>query len=196
LRDIALMIADNADDGGDFAAGSDDLAALTAGYLVQKIYLADSTQAGEIRAKIIAGFNSGAGLVNYCGHAGLDQLASENIFNVSDAAALHNGGQLPLMVMLTCVAGRFEIPGFTSLGEALLLNGNGGIAGGLAPSGAALHADSMRLGEEFYKAVFRGTAVTVGDAWLAAMKNYLQLGGESYILNIYNWLGDPALLFK
>ncbi len=53
------------------------------------------------------------------------------------AAALQNGGQLPLAVMLTCVAGRFEIPGFTSLGEALLLNGNGGMAGGLFPAGAA-----------------------------------------------------------
>ena len=45
--DIALMIADNSDDGGDFAAGSNELAALAAGYQAEKIHLADSTQAGK-----------------------------------------------------------------------------------------------------------------------------------------------------
>ena len=191
-----LMIADNDDDGGAFAAGSDGLAALTGGYQVQKIYLADPTQAADVRARIIAAFNKGAALVNYCGHAGLDQWAQENIFDNADAVALRNGSQLPLMVMLTCVAGRFEIPGYTSLGEALLLNENGGIAGGLVPSGAGFHSQSMQLGEEFYKAVFRGKGMSAGLALLQAMKNFVQTGGKAYMLNIYNWLGDPALSFK
>lgn len=194
--DKALMIADNTDDAGDFAAGCDDLAALTGGYQAQKIYLADPAQAGETRSRIITAFNSGAALVNYCGHAGLEQLATENIFNVTDAARLQNGSQLPLMVMLTCVAGRFEIPGFTSLGEALLLNEDGGSAGGLIPSGAALHSQSLRLGEEFYKVAFRGKGLSAGLALVQAMKNYIQHGGVSSLLNIYNWLGDPALMFK
>ena len=193
--DRALMIADNDDDGGDFASSSDDLAGL-AGYQSDKIYLANPSQAGEVRARIIAAFNSGAALVNYVGHAGLNQLAQENIFNVANAAQLQNGGQLPLMVMLTCVAGRFEIPGFTSLGEALLLNRDGGSAGGLVPSGAPFNSQSVRLGEEFYKAVFRGKETSVGQALLAAMKNYLQQGGMAHVLNVYNWLGDPALAFK
>ena len=139
----------------------------------------------------------GPALVNYCGHGGLNQLAQENLFNVADANGLSNGGQLPLMVMLTCVAGRFELPGFTSLGEALLLNGNGGIAGGLVPSGGGaacrLHASG--------RGVLQGRLPRAGDdasgqALVAAMKNYLQLGGKSYLLNVYNWLGDPALAFK
>ena len=91
---------------------------LTVGYQAQKIYLADPAQAADVRARIIAAFNAGAALVNYCGHAGLDQLAQENIFDVADAAALQNGGQLPLMVMLTCVAGRFEIPGYHQPGRS------------------------------------------------------------------------------
>jgi hypothetical protein len=192
----ALMIADNTDGSGDFASSSDMLAGLVTGYRSEKIYLANPTQAGEVRARISAGFNGGAALVNYCGHGGLSQLAQENIFDAGDAAALQNGGQLPLMVMLTCVAGRFEIPGYTCLGEALLLNDNGGIAGGLAPSGAAQHADSMLLSAEFYKAAFLGKGMSVGQALLKAMKNYKQLGGAAYLLNVYNWLGDPALAFK
>lgn len=195
-ENTALMIADNLDDGGDFAAGSDDLATLATGYQVQAIYLDSPAQAGAIRDRIIDGFNTGAGLVNYIGHGGVKQLAQEDILNYNHIALLQNGGQLPLMVMLSCVTGRFDLPGITSLGEALLLNKNGGIAGGLAPSGAAMNADSMRLGEEFYKAIFRGREASAGLALLAAMKNYIQLGGNPYLLSIYNWLGDPALSFK
>jgi hypothetical protein len=190
----ALMIADNNDGGGDFAQGSDELAGLADGYPAEKIYLSGSP--AETRSRILAAWSAGAGLVNYCGHAGLDRLAQENIFDVTTAIGLRNNGRLPLAVMLTCVAGRFELPGFTSLGEALLLNREGGIAGGMFPSGAGMHADSMRLGTEFYKAALRGQGMTAGQALLAAMKSYLLLGGSPYLLNIYNWIGDPALAYR
>jgi hypothetical protein len=36
----------------------------------------------------------------------------------------------------------------------------------------------------------------VGTALLAAMRSYLQLGGNAALLNVYNWLGDPALAVK
>jgi hypothetical protein len=54
----------------------------------------------------------------------------------------------------------------------------------------------MRLAAEFYKAVFRGKETSAGAALVAAMKSYLQLGGRASLLNVYNWLGDPALAFK
>jgi hypothetical protein len=190
----AVFIADNADSGGDFAAGSNELAGLATGLKAEKIFLGDAAE--ETRTRIIASWNAGAALVNYCGHAGIGQLATENIFNVADAGALQNGNQLPLAVMLTCAAGRFELPGFSSLGEALLLNGNGGMAGGLVPSGAALHSDSMRLAGAFYKAALIDPGATAGTALIAAMRSYLQLGGNAALLNTYNWLGDPALAVK
>ena len=192
--DQALFIADNADSGGDFAASCNELAGLATGLQAEKIYLAGP--AAETRSRIISSWNAGAALVSYCGHGGINQLAAENIFSVADARALDNGGRLPLATMFTCVAGRFELPGFTSLGEALVLNDKGGMAGGLLPSGAAMNSDSLRLGGEFYKAVYRGRAGSAGMALLAALKNYLQQGGPAYLLNVYNWIGDPALAFK
>ena|GEM_PF-2388820 len=192
--DKAVFIADNVDSGGDFASGCNELAGLATGLQAEKIYLAGSV--AETRSRIIASWNEGAALVNYCGHGGINQLATENIFNVTDAMALQNGGRLPLATMFTCVTGRFELPGYTSLGEALLLNANGGMAGGLLPSGAAMNSDSLRLGGEFYKAVYRGREESAGMALLAAMKKYLQTGGQASLLNVYNWLGDPALPFK
>jgi hypothetical protein len=192
--DQAVMIADNEDSGGDFAQSCDELAAQAPGFQVEKIYLTDSVE--DARSRIGAVWNSGMALVGYCGHAGINQLASEDLFDAADAASLRNGAQLPLAMMLTCVAGRFELPGFTCLGEALMLNGNGGMVGGLMPSGAAMNSDSLRLGAEFYKAAYRGKAESAGAALLAAMKKYVQSGGLASLLNVYNWLGDPAISFK
>ncbi len=190
----ALFIADNADSGGDFAAGCDELAALAAGYTAEKYYLTGS--AAAIKNGVIASWNAGGALAAYCGHGGINQLAAENLLDVDDAAGLANGGRLPLALLFTCAAGRFELPGFTSLGEALALNGGGGMAGGLAPSGAALHEDSLRLGTEFYRAAIHGQAENAGTALLAAMRNYLLQGGKPSLLNAYNWIGDPALKIK
>ena len=192
--DRALFIADNDDSGGDFVLGSNELAGMALGLKAEMLYLAGS--AAEIHDRIIASWNAGAALVSYCGHAGVNQLAAENIFNISDAISMANGGQLPLATMFTCAAGRFEIPGFTCLAETLLLNGSGGAVAGLFPTGAAMNTDSLRLGGEFYKAAYRGKAESAGAALLTAMKKYLQLGGNASLFNVYNWLGDPALAFK
>ncbi len=192
--DKALFIADNTDSGGDFARSCDELAALATGYAAEKFYLSGSVAA--VKEGIIASWNAGAALAAYCGHGGIDQLAAENLLDAGDAAALANDGQLPLALLFTCAAGRFELPGFTSLGEALALNESGGMAGGLVPSGAALNSDSLRLGGEFIKAAIRGSAQTAGTALLSAMKGYLLQGGTPSLLNIYNWIGDPALKFK
>jgi len=92
--------------------------------------------------------------------------------------------------------GPLRNPRFTSLGEALLLNGSGGVVAGLFPAGAAMNADSLRLGEQFFRLLFRNNDTASGPSLVAAMKSYLQLGGAAYLLNLYNWIGDPALKAK
>jgi hypothetical protein len=59
-----------------------------------------------------------------------------------------------------------------------------------------MNADSLRLGLEFYKAALLGKGTTAGQALITAMKKYIQNAGAPYLLNVYNWLGDPALKFK
>lgn len=190
----SLFIADNNDDGGDFTGASDRLDARAKGMRTQKIYHAGSV--AETRAAITSAWNAGVALVNYCGHAGLRNFGQENFFNNDDAAGLRNPERLPLSLLLSCIAGRFEMPGFTSLAEALLLNPDGGMAGGLAPSGLAMNSDSLQFGELFYNAVFQGLEDSVGKALLSAMQSYRQKGGDAYLLRVYNWLGDPATAFK
>jgi hypothetical protein len=194
--DRALLIADNADNGGDFLSTSENLSKQLTGYDIERISLMGKFYASETRSRIIDGFNAGAALVNYVGHAGLNQLAEENIFNIADMKFLENGSNLPVMVFVTCAAGRFDIPGYACLSEALLLKDNGGIVAALAPSSASFNSQAGLLVGEFYKAVFSAKEKDVGTAWLSAAKNFILQGGNSYLLNIYNLLGDPAVMFK
>jgi len=192
----AIMIADDPDYAGNFRKGTETLIKLISGYSLQRIFLLNYLHAEETRAQIIGGFNQNPALVNYIGHGGLSQLANENIFNVTDIPFLQNGDRLPIAVLLTCVAGRFEVPGATSLTEALYLKDGGGIVAAVAPSGAASYAPTRQLAEELYKAVFGGGERGLGKAWLRALKNYMALGGKRYLLNTFNLIGDPALRFK
>jgi hypothetical protein len=59
-----------------------------------------------------------------------------------------------------------------------------------------MNEQMVRLGEAFYKAAFRANGTSAGQALLEALKTFLRQGGASYMLNAFNWLGDPALTFK
>ena len=193
-----MMLADNPDNGGNFPLDSDNLANLLPGYTytVEKIYLPDFSTVNEARQEILNGFNTGALLVNYIGHAGITKLATEGLLRSEDVSFLQNGDKLPVMTAMTCVVGRFSLPGYDTLSEVLLLKNNGGVVAVWAPTGASLNSLAFMLAEEFFKAAFQDQEKILGKILLKAMQNYAALGGKPFMLNIYNLLGDPALEMK
>lgn len=191
-----LMLADNPDDGGEFPVDSDYLANFLAGYRLEKVYLGDFPNIAKARQKMFESINAGALLVNYIGHAGLDRLAQEGLLKSADVPALQNETRLPLAAFVTCVAGRFSIPGYDSLGEALVLRSNGGAVAAWAPDGASINDMGKHLAEEFFKALFHQPEKIVGKAMIQAVQNYIAGGGKLYISDVYNLLGDPALQIK
>jgi hypothetical protein len=163
---------------------------------LDRIALLGKGNASLVHSQIIDGLNSGKALVNYIGHAGVNQLAEENILSLGDLRNLQNGERLPLMVFVTCAAGRFDIPGYACLGEGLVLKDNGGIIAALAPSSASFSEQAERLAEEFYKAAFSAKEKDLGLSWLRAALGFVQQGGRPEFLNVYGILGDPAVAFK
>jgi hypothetical protein len=193
----AMLLADDPDRNGDFPADSDHLAGFLSAYTLHKVYLPDFPTVNEARHQVLKGFNRGALLVNYLGHAGLDRLTAEGLLTTDDAAGLHNGDRMPLLTAFSCVVGRFSIPGADSLCESLLLKQEGGVIAAWAPSGAALHSRSMRLAAAFLQTVFDRGEKTLGTAIRQAQKEYAAApGADPYILHLYNLLGDPALTIK
>ncbi|MCP4669548.1 MAG: hypothetical protein GY849_24710 [Deltaproteobacteria bacterium] len=190
-----LMVADNPDTGGDFPGDSDEAALLLAPkYTMEKIYL-NEHPLGDARQLIEDGIHHGALLLNYFGHGGADRLANEGMLTKTDALSLENGNKLPVMTFMTCSAGRFAIPGYDSLAEALVLNDLGGAAAVWAPTGLSSNILAKILDGQFLKAVLDGEKV-VGRAVLRALEGFALREKGNYMLDIYNLLGDPALQMK
>ena len=193
-----LMVADNADNAGNFPKDSDAIAALVPGeFTVDSIYLNELGLAAS-RENLSAGLDTGVFLMNYLGHATPSRLAQEGIWTLPDVAAMTNTDRLPILLGMACLAGRFEMPGSTAIAEAMVVKPDGGAIASWSATGLSLNYLARMLGEEFFNAVFIDQQIVLGDAVLSAMTAYKKRHpiGNSFMLNIYNLIGDPALILK
>jgi len=192
-----LMLADEFDqEAGYFSIDSDNVAQLVpAAYNIQTIYL-PAYSPEQARQQIIASINNGVGVVNYFGHGAPDRLGNISMMDVNDVNVLTNGDKLPVMAGMTCLIGRYEMPGFDSLSERLVLKDNGGAVAVWSPTGLSLNPEARRLDEAFFTAAFATDQPVIGQVVLQALNAYHAQGGEAYMVDIYNMLSDPALRMR
>jgi hypothetical protein len=201
-----LMIADISDPiAGDFPLNSDDLAALVpGGYSVQKAYRQSfptdpSAQAAADRMAhktVTSTIQSGVGLVNFVGHGNYDRWTAPGLLVNADVAGLHNGSRLPLISAPTCGVGSFGLPGFDVLGKLLVNQPDGGGIAVWAPSGLSLNTAAVALDQWLFQARFSGLAQRAGDVTRQALQGYATTINPRFNADIYQFLGDPALLLK
>ena len=184
------LLADNRDGAGNFSQSSDRVKPLVASAAVDRVYL-DELPLSLARQALLDSFNRGSSFINYFGHGGLDRLASEGLLTVSDVAQLPKMERPPLFAGLTCTIGRFEVPGFTSLAEALVLAPQRGAISVWSPSGLSINDAALALDQAFVAALFEHE--TLGEAILAAMRDYSNSDWSMSMLEVYNLIGDPAL---
>jgi hypothetical protein len=197
LVNKALLVADIPDTGGDFGSDIDSVATVfPATVTVSKLYHADYPDATNMNSALLQGINSGEVFMSYFGHAGVDRLSQDGILTVADVESMTNLSKLPVMSAMTCVIGNFAVPGFTSLGEALILNKAGGAAAIWTSTGMSDDKQALLLDKAFFSGAFDGSSQTVGELVINAIKN-ANLGSDyQYILDTYVILGDPALRVK
>jgi len=189
-----LMIADDPDEAGDFPADSDSLSTrFRRGVGLEKIYLSQPYTAEEAREQIVDRINLGALLVTYVGHGGFDRLADEGLLRSEDVDSLVNDERLPVVAALTCNIGLFAFPGFTSLGEELLIHDAGGAAAVWAPTALSINSQAMALGDRVMESLFSRKKQPLGRALARALKDYVSHGGLREVALSYSLLGDPAL---
>ncbi|RMF27671.1 MAG: hypothetical protein D6759_17300, partial [Chloroflexi bacterium] len=103
-----LLVADDADEAGDFAASSETYAAsyVTAPFTVTRRYCAGSAdhlsdcssqETTAIHTALLADWGRGALLVQFTGHSSWQQWAAERFFHLDDLPALDNDRRLPLV---------------------------------------------------------------------------------------------------
>ena len=192
-NDQIILAADNPDSAGDFSANSDALAGLVGSdYSVKKVYLGE-LGISEGRQQFLDYFNMGAKVINYIGHGAPNLLADEGLFRSSDISGLYNGDQLPVFSALTCSAGRFDLPGYAFLSEALITHSRGGAIACWSPSGFSYNADAVQLNRGLFQALFMDGENILGDAVSQSLKYYGNMpSSKRFMLDNYNLLGDPG----
>jgi len=195
-----LMLADNLDPAaGDFPADSAALAdTLPAGYTALEVYLgpAPLLTATEAHSQTLAALRTGVGVFNYLGHGAPTFLAAEKLLTVTDVPNLQNSPLLPFMSAPTCTAGDYAVPGFRSLNMHLVLQADGGVAAAFSPTGESFNDHGVAVDTWLFEALFGGTLNRVGDATYTALAQFAAGGGARYVLDTYNFLGDPAMVMR
>jgi hypothetical protein len=145
------------------------------------------------RQAIVDALDSGASLLSYVGHGGIQLWAHENLFDTSRVGSLQPQSAQPVVLTLNCLNGYFHFPYFNSLSEELVkAEGKGAIAA-FSPSGLSLNQPAHVFHEALLRELVSGEHERLGDAALAAQESYAASGAFPELLRIYHLLGDPAL---
>ncbi len=192
-----ILVSDNPDGAADFGAQHQGLRAYHEGRFVLDHLDLTTLDLATVRADLLAYTSAGSSVVNYLGHGGSTQLAEEGILTRQDAAALTNGDELFVLSALTCTLNRFELPGFRTLGEDLVLGSAGGAGAVWSASGLSLHTEAAELGAAWLNALRDRPSPHVGELALRALRSYLDGGsGDPGAIVSMNLLGDPALRLR
>jgi hypothetical protein len=198
-RNRIVMMADHPEEGANFPLDSDSVAALLPlGYNISKIYLSPLLSLTSARAQLATAIQNGAGLINYIGHGGPDRLEQDGLLKSGDEAFMTNT-KLPLLTAMTCAAGDFSQPGYDSLAERLFIKQGGGAIAMWSPAGYSNNEEAVVLDKEFFRSAYlpsRSAKMLLGDVVLTSLENAKKNGVSDYMLEIYNIIGDPALMLR
>jgi hypothetical protein len=204
-RQKVLLIADDQNEAYEavFETMNEDAIALLPSKMVPlRGYLEYST-AAAIAGFIDSSIGSGALIVNYSGHGGLNSWATESIFANSDVAGLDNSGKYPFVISMSCLTGNFGYVSASkgtvpSLAETLLLADSEGAVAALMPTAMTIPAGQHILNTALFEAFFSDDIRELGPAILAAKQVLLANGSAEYerISQTFLLFGDPATGLK
>ena len=178
---------------GRFADSNAELAALVDAKHAADVVDLNATAITPARNKLMAYFQSGAGIIHYTGHGGVANWSGKGLLKAADVAGMNNTNRPPVVAALSCLVGRYEAPGVNSLGELLVRKNDGGAVAAWGPSGLSRNDPAKELGAAFYRAVLQEGAGTLGLAVLQARRSLQSDLFRQDTFGVYNLLGDPAL---
>jgi len=167
---------------------------------IEKIYFDAYTQYTEsggerypdVNKAITNRVQKGALLVNYVGHGGENGLAHERVVTMSEINDWKNFDKLPLFVTATCEFTRFDDYKFTSAGERVLLNPEGGAIAMFTTARIAWISSNGELTKELYKHMFEG--FYSGERYcLGDIIRITKVNKDHDNNLIFFLMGDPAL---
>ena len=169
-----------------------------------KIYLdaypQQSTPGGDrypgVNSDIDLNVNKGALTVTYLGHGGPNGWSQERVLGINQAQSYDNLENMPLFITATCSFAAYDEPGFTSAGEHLISNPNGGAIGLMTTVRAVFSGSNERLTDEVLKIIYNqdqnGASERIGEV-LRKSKNANSQDTIDNNARKFTLLGDPSL---
>ncbi len=193
-----VLVADDADHGGDFRASAEELATgVLWGEELRKIYLGE-LGVTTTRESIVNAFDRGARLMSYVGHGGTRLWADEQIFDAPAVETLSPQSHQPIVLTINCYTGSFHLPypDYDSLSEELVKVEDRGAIAAISPSGLSLNTPAHYLHRAYLEELTSGRHDRLGDAIRAAQEAYAATGALPELLTIYHLFGDPAIQLR
>ena len=144
------------------------------------------------REQLFGLWSSDVRWINYIGHGGLDRLSDLGLVLSSDTSDLAQGSSRPIVAAWTCNIARFEVPGFTSVAERLVIDG--AAAAVIGSTGWSNHHETDELREGFFAEAFASETETLGEAFMLAQRRVKSARLEQR--RVYLLFGDPALRIR
>jgi CSLREA domain-containing protein len=182
----ALMVADT----GFEPQSTQTRSLLPSNVSVQTINRADVGNDDIVRGQIVDALNQGPMIVNYYGHGSVRVWTGEGLLSADLADNLTNANRLSVFVMMTCLNGYVSDAGsIESLAEAALKAPNGGAVAVWASSGFTTPHPQFEMNTEFYRLLFSGQPMRLGDA----VRNAKAATTDLDVRRTWILLGDPAM---
>jgi hypothetical protein len=181
----ALFVADT-NDINNYEAGAQQIQALLPSSYTSLQVFRGVVGTDAARQQTLAAFNDGRGIVHYTGHGSID-LWRANVLLANDAATFTNAPQLSLVTISNCLNGYFTSPLLPGLGESLVKAPNGGAIAVWSSSSGTGASGQQTMMLEFYRQLFSGQNLTIGEAVLRA-----KAAGAGDVRLSWTLVGDPA----
>jgi hypothetical protein len=200
---MICFVADDWDSG--LHEGNADAVIITdSAYNEDKIYLGAydriSTPGGlrypEVNEAINLRMEKGALIMNYVGHGGVLGWAHARVLEIPDIKSWKNFDNMPVFLTATCEFSYFDDPAWTSAGEQVFLNPNGGGIALLTTTRPTYADGNQQLVEGFYQNAFiktNGQYPTLGDLIMDSKIHAQNINGSDPNAMKFVLLGDPAL---
>lgn|GEM_PF-451629 len=168
-------------------------------FIYQKIYLpayqqtqsASGTDYPDARKELNNSLQQGLLILNYAGHGASNNITHEQLMSATLASKLRMK-HLPVWVTASCDVSRFDAD-VTSMGENLMLNGQGGAAALFSTTRVVYASQNLNLNKAIVNNLFDrnsdGTRFRLGDIMKAAK---VSLNSDYNKLN-FCLIGDPTM---
>ncbi|MGB5684185.1 MAG: C25 family cysteine peptidase, partial [Candidatus Electrothrix sp.] len=190
------LVADKSDPtAGDFQSSANKVVSLMPDSYTVNRFDVDTLGTSGTHSGVADALRQGSGIMHYVGHSSLIALGRDSsLLTASEIESMSDTGSPMLMVSMACSTASFGYPAMNSIGESAVLKAGGAAVGFFGATGLSRNYLADIMAEGFYLGLFDPANSRVGDAVVQAKRYSSEQGAKHFALDIYNLLGDPAML--